>query len=95
MVYDWEGKEPVCYQMYIEEKKSLEEIMQYMREAHEFAPRYVTFISTARHFGDLERLHCFRPALSHKVETLVLLDNDRSRASRSPHRKGGAILHHP
>lgn len=41
MVYDWENKEEVCYRMYIEEKKSLEDIMDYMKEHHKFAPRYV------------------------------------------------------
>ena len=42
MVYDWsEEKEQICYRMYIEEKKSLEEIMDYMKEEHKFAPRYV------------------------------------------------------
>ena len=38
MVYDWEGKEHVCHRMYIEEKKSLEEIMEYMRREMNFAP---------------------------------------------------------
>ncbi|TAQ86197.1 D-lactate dehydrogenase (cytochrome) [Chlorociboria aeruginascens] len=38
MVYDWENKEDICYRMYIEEKKSLEEIMDYMKEHHKFAP---------------------------------------------------------
>jgi len=41
MVYDWENKEEICYRMYIEEKKSLEEIMEFMKEEHKFAPRYV------------------------------------------------------
>jgi hypothetical protein len=41
MVYDWENKEEICYRMYIEEKKSLEEIMDYMKKEHKFAPRYV------------------------------------------------------
>ncbi|KAH0553053.1 hypothetical protein GP486_006754 [Trichoglossum hirsutum] len=31
MVYDWEDKEDICYRMYIEEKKSLEEIMEFMK----------------------------------------------------------------
>jgi hypothetical protein len=41
MVYDWENKEEVCYRMYIEEKKSLEEIMEHLKEESGFAPRYV------------------------------------------------------
>lgn len=40
MVYDWENKEEICYRMYIEEKRSLEEIMEHMKEEHKFAPRY-------------------------------------------------------
>lgn len=39
MVYDWAGKRDLCFQMYIQEKKSLEEIMEYMRTAYQFAPR--------------------------------------------------------
>ncbi|KAI9753959.1 MAG: Vacuolar protein sorting-associated protein 62 [Chaenotheca gracillima] len=38
MVYDWEGKEDMCYRMYIEEKRSLEDIMEYMKNEHNFAP---------------------------------------------------------
>jgi hypothetical protein len=38
MVYDWDNKEELCYRMYIEEKKSLEEIMEYFKE-NNFAPR--------------------------------------------------------
>lgn len=39
MVYDWEGKRDVCYQMYIKDKKALEEIMEYMKANYQFAPR--------------------------------------------------------
>ena len=39
MVYDWEGKEVVCYKMYIEEKKSLEEIMDFFKVTQNFTPR--------------------------------------------------------
>ena len=42
MVYDWDNKEDICYRMYIEEKKSLEEIMEYMKEEHKFTPRSAT-----------------------------------------------------
>ena len=57
MVYDWEGKEPICYRMYIDEKKSLEDIMEYMKTEYNFAPRYLSsplqaFIVTTGHFGD-------------------------------------------
>ena len=39
MVYDWDNKDDLCYRMYIEEKKSLEDIMDYMKEHHKFNPR--------------------------------------------------------
>ncbi|SZF04354.1 unnamed protein product [Blumeria hordei] len=38
MVYDWENKEEVCYRMYIEEKKSLEDIMEFMKVHYKFNP---------------------------------------------------------
>ncbi len=41
MVYDWEGKEVTCFQMYIQENKSLEDIMEFFKLEHNFAPRYV------------------------------------------------------
>ena len=41
MVYDWDGKEQMLYQMYILENKSLEEIIKFMKEKHDFTPRYV------------------------------------------------------
>ncbi|KIV81533.1 hypothetical protein PV11_03711 [Exophiala sideris] len=38
MVYNWDPHKDVCYKLYIEERKSLEEIMQYMRDTLNFAP---------------------------------------------------------
>lgn len=38
MVYSWEDKEEICYRMYIEEKKSLEEIMDYFKAELKFGP---------------------------------------------------------
>ncbi|KAH8682123.1 hypothetical protein BX600DRAFT_505740 [Xylariales sp. PMI_506] len=38
MVYDWERHEQTCYRLYIDEKKSLQEIMDYMRVEHKFTP---------------------------------------------------------
>ena len=40
MVYNWEGKEAECYRLYVEEKKSLDEVMEVFR-AEGFNPRYV------------------------------------------------------
>ncbi|KAH7065525.1 hypothetical protein B0J12DRAFT_560291 [Macrophomina phaseolina] len=37
MVYDWEGKEAECYRIYVEEKKSLDEVMEYWKQ-REFTP---------------------------------------------------------
>jgi hypothetical protein len=39
MVYDWGDKEELCYRMYIEEKKPLEDIMEYMKIHLKFNPR--------------------------------------------------------
>lgn len=40
MVYSWDAHEPKCYRLYIDEKKSLEEIMDIMRIEDNFTPRY-------------------------------------------------------
>ncbi|KAI1609560.1 hypothetical protein EDD36DRAFT_74840 [Exophiala viscosa] len=37
-VYSWDPHKDVCYKLYIEERKSLEDIMLYMRDNHNFAP---------------------------------------------------------
>lgn len=39
MVYEWDSKEGECYQLYVEEKKSLDEVMQQMKDLHGFSPR--------------------------------------------------------
>ncbi len=39
MVYDWASKEDICYDLYINQKKPLEEIMEYLRDRHDFTPR--------------------------------------------------------
>ncbi|KAK6077126.1 glycolate oxidase [Seiridium cupressi] len=38
MVYNWDLHEPKCYRLYIDEKKSLEEIMDIMRSEDNFTP---------------------------------------------------------
>ena len=40
MVYFWDDKEAVCYRLYVEERKSLEEVIAYW-EVRGFTPRYV------------------------------------------------------
>ena len=40
MVYDWTGdKREICFQKYIVERQSLEEIMRYFKEVQSFIPR--------------------------------------------------------
>lgn len=51
MVYDWEGKREICYQMYIKDKKALEEIMEYMKTAHQFAPSKRAFQTQFKRWG--------------------------------------------
>ncbi|EEP82719.1 conserved hypothetical protein [Uncinocarpus reesii 1704] len=51
MVYDWEGKRDVCYKMYIEEKRALEDIMEYMRTTHQFAPSKRAFQTQFKRWG--------------------------------------------
>jgi Clr5 domain len=40
MVYSWDDKEAECYRLYVEEKKSLDEVISYW-EARGFTPRYL------------------------------------------------------
>ncbi|KAJ5698244.1 hypothetical protein N7462_000249 [Penicillium macrosclerotiorum] len=51
MVYDWAGKRDICFQMYIQEKKALEEIMEYMRTAYQFAPSKRAFQTQFKRWG--------------------------------------------
>ncbi|RHZ71814.1 hypothetical protein CDV55_107732 [Aspergillus turcosus] len=51
MVYDWEGKREICYQMYIKDKKALEEIMEYMRNVYQFSPSKRAFQTQFKRWG--------------------------------------------
>ncbi|KAJ5096265.1 hypothetical protein NUU61_005621 [Penicillium alfredii] len=51
MVYDWAGKRDICYQMYIQDKKALEEIMEHMRTAYQFAPSKRAFQTQFKRWG--------------------------------------------
>ncbi|KAA8643719.1 hypothetical protein EYZ11_006333 [Aspergillus tanneri] len=51
MVYDWEGKRDICYQMYIKDKKALEEIMEYMKNTYQFAPSKRAFQTQFKRWG--------------------------------------------
>ena len=41
MVYEWDNKRDECYNLYITENKSLEEIIAHFRDDKNFTPRYV------------------------------------------------------
>ncbi|KAL5339260.1 hypothetical protein BJX70DRAFT_397870 [Aspergillus crustosus] len=51
MVYDWDGKRDICYQMYIKDRKALEEIMEYMRNAYQFSPSKRAFQTQFKRWG--------------------------------------------
>jgi len=40
MVYQWDDKEAECHRLYVDEKKSMDEVIAYW-EARGFTPRYV------------------------------------------------------
>ena len=50
MVYSWDDKEAVCYRLYVEERRSLEEVISYW-EARGFTPRYVRGLLVALWHG--------------------------------------------
>ena len=41
MVYEWDNKREDCFNMYITENKSLEEIIAHFRDDKNFTPRYL------------------------------------------------------
>ncbi|PLN77691.1 hypothetical protein BDW42DRAFT_176321 [Aspergillus taichungensis] len=51
MVYDWDGKREICYQMYITDRKALEEIMEYMKNVYQFAPSKRAFQTQFKRWG--------------------------------------------
>ncbi|KAJ5108752.1 hypothetical protein N7456_005427 [Penicillium angulare] len=51
MVYDWAGKRDICFQMYIQEKKALEEIMEYMRNYYQFSPSKRAYQTQFKRWG--------------------------------------------
>ncbi|KAG5289966.1 hypothetical protein I7I48_09450 [Histoplasma ohiense] len=51
MVYDWDGKRDICYKMYIEDKKALEEIMEHMKVCYQFAPSKRAFQTQFKRWG--------------------------------------------
>ncbi|KAJ9638164.1 hypothetical protein H2204_004475 [Knufia peltigerae] len=51
MVYNWEPHKDALYKLYIEERKSLEEIMQYMRDSTDFSPSKRAFQTQFKRWG--------------------------------------------
>lgn len=39
MGYDWDAHRQTCYRLFIEERQSLDSVMEYMRIHHKFNPR--------------------------------------------------------
>ncbi|KXX75631.1 hypothetical protein MMYC01_208172 [Madurella mycetomatis] len=66
MVYNWDPHREVCYRLYVEEKRSLDEIVEYMREHYDFTPSRRSFQGTFSRWGFPNRLN---PA--YKNERLV------------------------
>ncbi|RKF54169.1 hypothetical protein OnM2_099041 [Erysiphe neolycopersici] len=72
MVYDWGNKEELCYRMYIEEKKSLEDIMEYMKENYKFNPSKRAFQTQFKKWDFPSKQHPAHknPALVKRVKEL-------------------------
>ncbi|KAL9620459.1 MAG: hypothetical protein Q9160_005044 [Pyrenula sp. 1 TL-2023] len=51
MVYDWDGKRDVCYDLYIVQRQSLEEIMVHMRDMYAFTPSKRAFQTQFKRWG--------------------------------------------
>jgi hypothetical protein len=73
MVYHWDDKESECYRLYVEEKRSLDEVIAYW-EVRGFTPRYVTARMTV--WVAVYRQHPGRPSslcvLSMTMLTMIL-----------------------
>ncbi|KND91375.1 hypothetical protein TOPH_03955 [Tolypocladium ophioglossoides CBS 100239] len=51
MVYDWDAHQQTCYRLYIEEGRSLEDIMEHMKRVHRFAPSKRAFQTQFRRWN--------------------------------------------
>ncbi|PNY28697.1 D-lactate dehydrogenase [Tolypocladium capitatum] len=51
MVYDWDAHQQTCYRLYIEEGRSLEDIMEHMKSVHRFAPSKRAFQTQFRRWN--------------------------------------------
>ncbi|KAL2165575.1 hypothetical protein VTH06DRAFT_878 [Thermothelomyces fergusii] len=66
MGYSWEEHRETCYRLYVEENRSLDEVVQYMREHHGFTPSRRAFQGAFARWGFPSKLN---PA--YKNERLV------------------------
>lgn len=62
MVYEWDDKQDDCYRLYVQERKSLDEVMDYFK-VHGFAPRYVEPFLPVWSFRRFWRLRRVREAI--------------------------------
>lgn len=95
MVYNWDGKEAECHRLYVQERRSLDEVKEYW-EQRGFTPRWVTCAA-----GDMARRMnlrtasdssaCYALADSNKYEEKA---NDASAASE-PSRHSSRYGHAP
>jgi hypothetical protein len=62
MVYNWDDKEAECYRLYVEEKKSLDEVIAYW-ETRGFTPRYLWI--TVQLSPNILEANCVIPVNAH------------------------------
>lgn len=61
MGYDWDDKRDICYRLYVEEKRSLEDVVDYFRDKLKFVPSKRTFQSQFKRWGFPTKLdYCHR-----------------------------------
>ncbi|KAI5289739.1 hypothetical protein KEM54_003301 [Ascosphaera aggregata] len=51
MVYNWDDKRDICFRMYIEEKRALEDIMEHLKVNYQFAPSKRAFQTQFKRWG--------------------------------------------
>ncbi|KAI9704056.1 MAG: hypothetical protein M1820_005678 [Bogoriella megaspora] len=66
MVYLWDDKQDICYEMYVRQKRSLEEVMEWMRDHRDFTPSKRAYQTQFKRWDFPSKQH---PA--HKNEALV------------------------
>ena len=73
MVYDWDDKRDLCWRMYVDEKKTTKQIMEFFKDEMGFVPRYVEIPLTS-----LNSILCLRRKQSYVLCGIsVQVDNGR------------------